>query len=77
MMDYEYKVHAFLPTVKGCGAQDQGWNSERCNQFQAFLNQHAGEGWRLHSQEYRQVSMAGCSGGQGSQLICVFERSLR
>lgn len=76
-MDHEYKVASFVPTVKGCGAQDQGWNDERCKQFEAFLNQHATHGWRLHSQEYRQVTLTGCGGGQGVQLICVFERTNR
>lgn len=73
-MAYEYTVSTFKPTVKGCGATDKGWNKERCDQFAEFLNNYAQEGWRLHSQEYREVKMGGCSGGKGATLVCTFER---
>lgn len=73
-MNYEYKVMAFTPTVKGCAAQDKGWNPERCKQFESFLTEHSAGGWRLHSSDYRQVTLAGCGGGKGAHLVCVFEK---
>lgn len=74
-MSKEYKVKAFLPTIKGCGAQDKGWNDERCQQFELFLNENTTEGWILHSYEYRSVSMqSGCGSDNGSWLVCVFEK---
>lgn len=73
-MPYEYNVKSFVPTVAGCGAVDLGWNSARCDQFSQFLNEHAVNGWKLHSSEYRQVSMKGCSTTKGAWLVCVFER---
>jgi len=74
-MESEYKVATFYPTVKGCGAQDFGWNAERCAQYQAFLSKNCTSGWRFHSSEYRQVTAtSGCGGTRGAVLICVFER---
>ncbi len=74
-MQNEYKVKAFVPTVKGCGAEDTGWDESRCNQFQSFLNQEASESWKLHSCEYRTVKVTeGCSNPQGMWLVCIFER---
>lgn len=76
-MKYDYKVEVFTPTIKGCGAQDKGWDEERCGQFQAFLNQRASEGYKLHSTEYREVkAAAGCLGATTSAwMVCVFERA--
>lgn len=73
-MAVEYKVKTFVPVVKGCGSKDSGWDNERCRQYEAFLNEHAQDGWRLHSSEFRTTNVAGCGGGQGSVLVCVFER---
>lgn len=73
-MTYEYKVQVFVPTVSGCGAQDAGWDPKRIAQYQAFLNQHAAGGWKLHSSEYRHVVNKGCGGGSGTWLVCIFER---
>jgi len=73
---YEYKVDTFVPKVKGCGAQDNGWDSERCAQFQLFLNDYAKQGWKLQSSEYREVSVKGCSGAKGAWLVCIFERTI-
>lgn len=74
-MQHQYKVEVFVPSVKGCGAQDLGWDIERRNQFQNFLNMHASNEWRLHSCEYREVTMqGGCGKSQGSVLVCIFER---
>lgn len=73
-MSYEYKVDAFIPSVSGCGAKDNGWDSERCTQYQTFLNKYAKDGWRLNSSEFREVAAAGCGGGKGAWLVCVFER---
>ena len=71
----EYKVKAFIPTVKGCGATDKGWDGQRCMDFQTFLNAEATEGWKLHSSEYREVKVTGgCGGTQGVWLVCIFER---
>jgi hypothetical protein len=73
-MDPQYKVAAFYPTVKGCGAQSIGWDAERCNQYQQFLDHNTTGGWRFHSSEYRTVTAStGCGSQQGSVLICVFE----
>jgi len=69
-------VRAFIPTVAGCGAKDNGWDSERCQQFEAFLNQHAVDGWRFHSSEFRQVTVKGCASSTGSWLVCTFEKNL-
>jgi hypothetical protein len=74
-MDHAYKVAAFYPTFKGCGATDKGWNVERCNQYQSFLTENATDGWRFHSSEYRDVTATrGCESTRGAVLICVFER---
>ncbi|EKP0305219.1 MULTISPECIES: DUF4177 domain-containing protein [Aeromonas] len=75
-MPFTYKVDTFIPTVSGCGAKDNGWDSKRCEQFQAFLNQYAESGWRLHSSDFREVTVAGCGGGKGAWLVCVFEKEL-
>ena len=74
-MENEYRVEAFVPSVKGCGATDQGWDGERCKQFQKFLNSHTADGWKFHSSDYRNVTMQGCSGSSGPRLVCVFERN--
>lgn len=73
-MAYEYKVIAFKPDIKGCGAKDKGWDEERCKQYQGFLHEHASEGWRFHSSEYRKVDLVGCGSSSGAHLVCVFER---
>jgi hypothetical protein len=44
--------------------------------LQIFLNRYAQEGWKLHSQEYREVKMGGCAGNEGTTLVCTFERKL-
>lgn len=36
-MKKEYKVEAFIPTVKGCGTADKGWDTERCSQYADFF----------------------------------------
>ncbi len=72
---YEYKVDAFVPPPPGCGTADNGWDQKRCQDFTAFLNGHAAEGWKLHSSEFRQVVVQGCSGGKGAWLVCIFERA--
>lgn len=74
-MKTEYKVEAFIPTVKGCGARDKGWDEERCAQYADFLNTHAKDGWTLHSSEFRRVVSIGCTSSIGERLICVFEKS--
>jgi hypothetical protein len=74
-MAYEYMVRAFLPKVSGCGASDQGWDEQRCKQFESFLNSHASQGWKLHSSEFRSVTAKGCGGGQGNWLVCTFEKT--
>ncbi|WP_295448694.1 DUF4177 domain-containing protein [uncultured Thiodictyon sp.] len=74
-MAVRYMVRAFLPKVAGCGAQDNGWDAGRCQQFEEFLNAHAVNGWRLHSSEHRQVVAQGCGGGKGAWLVCTFEKS--
>ncbi|TKJ35938.1 MAG: hypothetical protein CEE38_13070 [Planctomycetes bacterium B3_Pla] len=75
-MEHEYKVEVFVPTVKGCGSADMGWDNKRCQQFQAFLNQHASGGWRLHTQAYREVvDSKGCGANKGAWLVCTFERA--
>ena len=73
-MGVEYKVAAFTPKVAGCGAQDNGWDTIRCTQFQEFLNSHAQDGWKFHSNEYREVTVKGCGGGKGAWLVCIFEK---
>lgn len=70
----EYKVDTFVPKVSGCGAKDNGWDSVRCKQYQDFLNEYASQGWRLHSSEFREVTVAGCGGNKGASLVCVFEK---
>lgn len=70
-----YKVAAFYPTVKGCGATDLGWDASRCLDFEQFLNGWAVQGWELHSQEYRSMTASsGCGSTTGSVLICIFKR---
>ena len=73
-MAHEYKVKFFIPKVSGCGSQDSGWDAKRCEQYEQFLNQHAADGWRFHSSEFRDQSSVGCAGGKGLVLVCVFER---
>jgi Domain of unknown function (DUF4177) len=75
-MAVEYKVDTFVPKISGCGGTDNGWDQERCSQFQKFLNQYASDNWKLHSSEYREVSMStkSCGGSKGAWLVCIFER---
>jgi hypothetical protein len=74
-MKPEYKVSSFIPTIMGCGAQDNGWDRERCEQFQTFLNNECSDGWKLHSCEYRQVTVkSGCGANNGAWLVCIFEK---
>ncbi len=71
---YEYHVDAFAPAAPGCLQQDQGWDRARCEQFKAFLNAYAQQGWKLHSCEYRSVlASKGCGKGKAVWLVCVFE----
>lgn len=72
-MAVQYKVRSYVPTVKGCGKQDMGWDQERCDDFQKFINTEAQNGWKLHSYEYRTVTVQGCGGGTGAWLVCIFE----
>lgn len=74
-MNHQYKVEAFVPKVSGCGARDVGWDEKRCKQFEEFINLHAFDGWRLHSSEFRQVTVKGCGGGNGAWLVCIFEKN--
>lgn len=74
-MSIQYKVDTFVPKISGCGAKDNGWDTARCEQYQEFLNNYAQEGWKLHSSEFREVTMAGCGGGKGAWLVCVFEKA--
>ena len=71
---YTYHVDAFVPSSGGCSGADFGWDPKRCQEFAAFLNKYAQQGWKLHSSEYRQVTVKGCGGGRGAWLVCVFER---
>ncbi len=74
-MAFEYKVVAFIPKISGCGAEDMGWDEERCGQFQEFLNTNTQDDWKLHSIEYREVTVKGCcGGGNGTRLVCIFEK---
>lgn len=75
-MPVTYKVDTFIPTVSGCGAKDNGWDDKRCEQFQNFLNKYAENGWRLHSCDFREVTVAGCGCGKGAWLVCIFEKEL-
>ena len=71
----QYHVDAFVPSSPGCGKSATGWDPKRCSEFASFLNRYAGEGWKLHSCEYREVRINnGCASGAGSWLVCVFER---
>lgn len=72
---FEYHVDAFVPPAPGCGSAEAGWSPQRCAEFAKFLNNYAAQGWKLHSSEYRTVTMnSGCSNTKGSWLVCVFER---
>ncbi len=75
-MNYQYKVVPFVPKLAGCAARDNGWDAVRCQQFQAFLDQHAAGGWKLQSSEYQRVVGKGCLGVRvwGMWLVCVFEK---
>ncbi len=73
-MNIEYKVDTFVPKISGCGAKDNGWDQQRCEQYQEFLNRYAENGWKLHSSDYREVKGNGCFGEQGAWLVCVFEK---
>lgn len=73
-MKIEYKVKTYAPKVKGCGATDMGWNETRCQDFQEFLNNESTDGWKLHSYDYRAVTVKGCGGNTGSWLVCVFKK---
>jgi len=74
-MSYQYMVDTFIPKVSGCGAKDNGWDVQRCEQYQEFLNQYAQQGWKFHSSEFREVTVAGCGGSKGAWLVCVFEKA--
>ena len=74
-MSLSYKVDTFVPKVSGCGAQDTGWDDKRCHQYQEFLNNYSSQGWKLHSIDFREVTMTGCNSNKGSWLVCVFEKS--
>ncbi|WP_018294549.1 hypothetical protein [Mariprofundus ferrooxydans] len=74
MTDNKYMVKAFAPKVSGCGAKDNGWDDVRCKQFEDFLNMHAVNGWKFHSSDFREVTVAGCRGGKGAWLVCTFEK---
>jgi hypothetical protein len=72
---FEYHVDAFVPPSSGCGSTESGWSPARCADFAKFLNNYASQGWKLHSSEYRAVTMnKGCGSNTGSWLVCVFER---
>ena len=72
---FEYHVDAFVPAASGCGKQDGGWDPKRCQEFSVFLNNYAGQGWKLNSCEYRTVRVqGGCGPQQGTWLVCVFEK---
>lgn len=75
-MAIKYMVKAFIPKISGCGGKDNGWDEVRCKQFEDFLNSHAVDGWKLHSNEYRDVTaqLQGCSGNKGAWLVCTFEK---
>ena len=73
-MNFAYKVDTFVPKISGCGAQDNGWDEKRCKQYQDFLNGYAAQGWKLHSSDFREVTVAGCAGNKGAWLVCVFEK---
>lgn len=73
-MGVEYAVASFLPKISGCGGEDNGWDANRCQQYEKFLNDHAANGWRLHSSDFRVVKAKGCGGDKGAWLVCVFER---
>jgi hypothetical protein len=75
-MKADYKVRAYIPTVKGCGATDMGWDESRCTDFENFLAKETNDGWLLHSYEYRTLTTKGCGGGTGAWLVCVFERKV-
>lgn len=75
-MGLEYHVDTFVPKVSGCGAKDNGWDALRCEQYKEFLNSYAEKGWKLHSSDFREVTVAGCGGGKGAWLVCVFEKEL-
>lgn len=71
----EYHVDAFVPPASGCGKPETGWDPKRCADFTQFLNNYAAQGWRLHSSEYRSVTLnKGCGNTSGSWLVCIFER---
>ena len=71
-----YHVDAFVPAAPGCGQPDTGLDPKRCQEFSSFLNNYAGQGWKLHSCEYRSVSVqGGCGTKQGMWLVCVFEKA--
>ena len=76
-MHTEYKVTTFVPKPPSFGARflrvDRGWDQHRCAHFQQFLNQHAAEGWRLHSMQTADT-IATKTPGSGGCLLCVFEK---
>ncbi len=70
----QYHVDAFVPNAAGCGTTDNGWDPKRCQEFTKFLNGYAQRGFRLHSCEYRTVTVqGGCGGQKGAWLVCIFE----
>jgi len=74
---YEYHVDAFVPTGGGCRSGEKGWDPKRCSEFAEFLNAYAQKGYRLHSSEYRTVSVqGGCGSQSGAWLVCIFEKTV-
>ena len=70
----QYHVDAFVPAAGGCGKSDAGWDPKRCQDFSQFLNGYAQRGYRLHSCEYRTVTVqGGCGNRSGAWLVCIFE----
>ena len=70
----QYHVDAFVPAAGGCGKSDAGWDPKRCQEFSQFLNGYAQRGYKLHSCEYRTVTVqGGCGNRSGAWLVCIFE----
>lgn len=69
-----YMVKAFVPRIYGLAAKDNGWDEERCRQFEDFLNANAANGWRLHSSDCLTGERRGLGRGKATWLVCTFER---
>jgi hypothetical protein len=78
---FEYHVDAFVPGAGGCASSNNGWDLKRCSEFCQFLNGYAQKGYRLHSCEYRDVTLQdGCGSSRSrnsSQLICLLPGDAR